>query len=85
MKYMKLDQKGSAMAEYIWIDATGGVRSKSKVCKVIIISRIAGSRCTPDICVVAKSHFFPLHRIGHSRSDNPLTIHQKIRQLKIEP
>ena len=31
MKYMKLDQKGSAMAEYIWVDANGGVRSKSKV------------------------------------------------------
>ncbi|RYP53759.1 hypothetical protein DL768_001359 [Monosporascus sp. mg162] len=30
MKYMKLDQKGSAMAEYVWIDAVGGVRSKSK-------------------------------------------------------
>lgn len=31
MKYMKLDQKGNAMAEYIWIDAHGHVRSKSKV------------------------------------------------------
>jgi glutamine synthetase len=30
LKYMSLDQKGSAMAEYIWIDAHGGVRSKSK-------------------------------------------------------
>jgi glutamine synthetase len=30
MKYMKLDQRGSAMAEYIWIDAVGGVRSKSR-------------------------------------------------------
>ncbi|EHL03511.1 Glutamine synthetase/guanido kinase [Glarea lozoyensis ATCC 20868] len=30
LKYMKLDQKGSAMAEYIWIDSQGGVRSKSK-------------------------------------------------------
>lgn len=31
MKYMKLDQKGNAMAEYIWIDSAGGVRSKSRV------------------------------------------------------
>lgn len=31
MKYMKLDQKGNAMAEYIWIDSNGGVRSKSRV------------------------------------------------------
>jgi hypothetical protein len=36
MKYMKLDQKGSAMAEYIWIDSTGGVRSKSKVSEIIL-------------------------------------------------
>ena len=31
MKYMDLDQKGSSMAEYIWIDGTNGVRSKTKV------------------------------------------------------
>ncbi len=31
LKYMRLDQKGNAMAEYIWIDAVGHVRSKSKV------------------------------------------------------
>ncbi|KAI0472736.1 glutamine synthetase [Xylariaceae sp. FL0804] len=30
MKYMSLDQKGNAMAEYIWIDSEGNVRSKSK-------------------------------------------------------
>ncbi|RFU31880.1 hypothetical protein B7463_g4479, partial [Scytalidium lignicola] len=30
LKYMSLDQKGTGMAEYIWIDSTGGVRSKSK-------------------------------------------------------
>jgi glutamine synthetase len=34
MKYMKLDQKGSAMAEYIWIDSIAGVRSKSKVSEI---------------------------------------------------
>ena len=31
MKYMKLDQKGNLMAEYVWIDAIGEVRSKSRV------------------------------------------------------
>ena len=31
MKYMDLDQKGASMAEYIWIDGTNGVRSKTKV------------------------------------------------------
>jgi len=29
-KYMKLDQKGQIMAEYVWIDASGGLRSKSR-------------------------------------------------------
>lgn len=27
---MALEQKGKIMAEYIWIDAEGGVRSKSR-------------------------------------------------------
>jgi glutamine synthetase len=29
-KYLKLDQKGSVIAEYVWIDSEGGVRSKSR-------------------------------------------------------
>jgi hypothetical protein len=28
---MALDQKGSIMAEYVWIDAVSGLRSKSRV------------------------------------------------------
>lgn len=32
MKYMSLDQRGRVQAEYIWIDSTGGTRSKTKVC-----------------------------------------------------
>jgi hypothetical protein len=28
---MDLDQKGNIMAEYVWIDASSGLRSKSKV------------------------------------------------------
>ena len=31
MKYINLDQKGGYMAEYIWIDGSNGVRSKTKV------------------------------------------------------
>ena len=31
MKYMRLDQKGSFMAEYVWIDGHNGLRSKTKV------------------------------------------------------
>src|SRR5690349_14603852 len=38
LKYMRLDQKGTAMAEYIWIDSYGGVRSKSKVSSCIVSS-----------------------------------------------
>jgi glutamine synthetase len=30
-KYLKLDQKGSIMAEYVWVDANGETRSKSRV------------------------------------------------------
>jgi glutamine synthetase len=30
-KYLSLDQKGSIIAEYVWIDGSGGIRSKSKV------------------------------------------------------
>ncbi|KAF2096578.1 hypothetical protein NA57DRAFT_78183 [Rhizodiscina lignyota] len=29
-KYLQLDQKGSVIAEYVWIDASGGLRSKCK-------------------------------------------------------
>lgn len=35
MKYMSLDQRGKVMAEYVWIDAVGGVRSKTKVCTLL--------------------------------------------------
>jgi hypothetical protein len=30
-KYMKLDQKGKVLAEYIWIDGSNGLRNKTKV------------------------------------------------------
>lgn len=36
MKYMSLDQKGYTMAEYIWIDGSNGVRSKTKVRGVLV-------------------------------------------------
>ncbi|KAF4995010.1 hypothetical protein FGRMN_5398 [Fusarium graminum] len=29
-KYLKLEQKGQIMAEYVWVDADGGTRSKSR-------------------------------------------------------
>jgi hypothetical protein len=30
-KYLDLPQKGNVMAEYVWIDGSNGIRSKSKV------------------------------------------------------
>lgn len=30
-KYIPLPQRGKVIAEYVWIDASGGTRSKSKV------------------------------------------------------
>jgi len=33
MKYLRLEQKGSIMAEYVWIDAESNVRSKSRTLK----------------------------------------------------
>jgi len=32
-KYLKLDQKGSVIAEYVWIDGSNGLRSKCKTLK----------------------------------------------------
>lgn len=53
MKYMKLDQKGSIMAEYVWIDSNGGTRSKSKV-SVIFNARVgpavARKSYRPHLC-----------------------------------
>lgn len=30
-KFLKLDQKGAVIAEYVWIDSSNGTRSKCKV------------------------------------------------------
>jgi hypothetical protein len=54
LKYLALDQKGKVMAEYVWIDADGGVRSKTKVCVSPIIdggslSLFFASRATPSL------------------------------------
>jgi hypothetical protein len=56
MKYMKLDQKGTAMAEYIWIDSTGGVRSKSKVSHKLFYSTLHFYRYRPSIATLGLSH-----------------------------
>src|SRR5436190_9712866 len=37
MKYMSLDQRGKCQAEYVWIDAVGGVRSKTRV-RLLLLS-----------------------------------------------
>lgn len=59
-KYLKLDQQGKIMAEYVWIDSTGGTRSKSRVCTTSSLRYLdpcrlhCASSCmahaTPPIC-----------------------------------
>ena len=33
-KYMKLDQRGNVLAEYVWIDGSNGLRNKTKVSRL---------------------------------------------------
>lgn len=40
-KYLELDQKGRIMAEYVWVDSEGGVRSKSRASFTV---QVAGQR-----------------------------------------
>lgn len=35
-KYLKLEQKGKVIAEYIWIDGSNGIRSKCKVSFIFV-------------------------------------------------
>ncbi|KAI5367435.1 Putative glutamine synthetase, catalytic domain, glutamine synthetase, beta-Grasp [Septoria linicola] len=44
-KYNKLDQKGNIIAEYVWIDASGGVRSK---CKTLPKDKYTGLDSLPE-------------------------------------
>jgi hypothetical protein len=37
-KYLNLDQRGQVIAEYVWIDAVGGTRSKCKVSRFPILT-----------------------------------------------
>lgn len=42
---MKLEQRGKVLAEYIWIDGSNGMRNKTKVSILLIISQASASRC----------------------------------------
>lgn len=55
-KYLKLDQKGSIMAEYVWVDAAGEVRSKSRVRFIPCDHHIASSR----IALASRHKHLPL-------------------------
>lgn len=55
MKYMSLDQKGSYMAEYIWIDGSNGVRSKTKVRVLCLLPPRTASMQVPAIFGAGKT------------------------------
>lgn len=45
-KYLQLPQKGSVIAEYVWIDASGGTRSKCKVSQITFSAEGIGATDT---------------------------------------
>jgi len=49
MKYMKLDQRGAVLAEYVWIDGTNGVRSKTKVCELLLSQNLQWFKSGRDV------------------------------------
>lgn len=69
---MRLDQKGNAMAEYIWIDANGHVRSKSKVCWQNI-SHFVISIESPMFSITRSSYVKPMTHGSHV-TPYPLSI-----------
>lgn len=54
MKYLDLDQKGIVQAEYIWIDGSNGLRSKTKVCSPSLVA----PRC--NYIPIINLHQFPI-------------------------
>jgi hypothetical protein len=61
LKYLSLDQKGKVLAEYVWIDAEGGVRSKTKVRVTPIIAGGSLSRNLSQAALPPISHPLPLN------------------------
>jgi hypothetical protein len=55
-KYLDLPQKGNVMAEYVWIDGSNGIRSKSKVSHFFHISRIRFSIRRIAAFLAARDH-----------------------------
>ena len=53
-KYLKLDQKGKIMAEYVWVDAIGETRSKSRVSA----NSLVPPKATPSFDFFASSSSF---------------------------
>lgn len=60
---MKLDQKGQIMAEYVWVDADGETRSKSRVSPILTPSNSGFHPKPPILAGIATE---PLPPSGHS-------------------
>lgn len=41
-KYLRLDQKDAIMADYVWVDAEGGIRSRTRVSDINTLQPIVG-------------------------------------------
>lgn len=67
-KYLKLDQKGKIMAEYVWVDAIGETRSKSRVSAIPFTAKKKArfsTRPLPHYFLSLSSSVWPLRRFRH--------------------
>ena len=67
-KYLKLDQKGQVIAEYVWIDSTGETRSKSRVSCFHDTSATIATNATVAVPDLSRMQQLALVRLCHASS-----------------